>query len=71
VKAVVRVRQGASLDEAGVRRHAAASLAAFKVPEFVEFTDSPLPRNPAGKILKDPLRGRGSGAFDPNLLGSP
>jgi long-chain acyl-CoA synthetase len=69
VKAVVRLREGASLDGAAVRRHAAASLAAFKVPEFVEFTDSPLPRNPAGKILKDQLRGRGSGAFDPDLMG--
>jgi long-chain acyl-CoA synthetase len=69
VKAVVRLRRGASLDEAGVRRHAAASLAAFKVPEFVEFSDAPLPRNPAGKILKDQLRGRGSGAFDPDLIG--
>ena len=57
------------VDEDGVRRHAAAHLAAFKVPELVEFTDSPLPRNPAGKLLKDGLRGRGSGAFDPALLG--
>jgi fatty-acyl-CoA synthase len=69
VKAVVRLREGASLDDAGIRRHAAARLAAFKVPEFIEFTDAPLPRNPAGKILKDQLRGRGSGAFDPSLLG--
>jgi long-chain acyl-CoA synthetase len=69
VKAVVRLREGASLDDAGIRRHAAASLAAFKVPEFIEFTNAPLPRNPAGKILKDQLRGRGSGAFDPSLLG--
>jgi long-chain acyl-CoA synthetase len=51
-----------------VRRHAAAHLAAFKVPEFVEFSEAPLPRNPAGKLLKDQLRGRGSGAFDPELL---
>jgi long-chain acyl-CoA synthetase len=68
VKAIVRLEPGAALDEAGVRRHAADHLAAFKVPEFVEFSDSPLPRNPAGKILKDQLRGRGSGAFDPDLL---
>jgi len=69
VKAVVRLTPGASLDEEGVRRHVAAQLATFKVPEFVEFSDAPLPRNPAGKILKDSLRGRGSGAFDPDLLG--
>jgi len=68
VKAVVRRREGSRLDEAGVRRHVGASLAAFKVPELVEFTDALLPRNPAGKILKDQLRGRGSGAFDPDLM---
>jgi long-chain acyl-CoA synthetase len=69
VKAIIRLRPGASLDEEGVRRHVAAHLAAFKVPELVAFSDAPLPRNPAGKILKDSLRGRGSGAFDPDLLG--
>jgi acyl-coenzyme A synthetase/AMP-(fatty) acid ligase len=31
-------------------------MAAFKVPEFVEFTDEPLPRNPAGKLMKNQLR---------------
>jgi len=67
VKAVVRPMPGASLDEEAVRRHVASRLAAFKVPELVEFIDSPLPRNPAGKIMKDRLRGRGSGAFDPDL----
>ena len=69
VKAVIRLKKGAELDEDGVRRFVAAHLAAFKVPELVAFTDSPLPRNPAGKILKDQLRGRGSGVFDPELLG--
>ena len=69
MKAVVHLRKGAELDEDGVRRHVAAHLAAFKVPEFIVFTDSPLPRNPAGKILKDQLRGLGSGVFDPDLLG--
>jgi long-chain acyl-CoA synthetase len=69
VKAVIRLAPGASLDEEGVRRHVAAHLAAFKVPEFVELSGAPLPRNPAGKILKDSLRGRGSGAFDPEFLG--
>ena len=69
VKAVVRLRPGASLDEAELRRHVAERLAAFKVPEQVEFRDTPLPRNPAGKVLKDQLRGRGTGAFDPELLG--
>ena len=42
------------------RRAARASsrerLAAFKVPTRVEFAAEPLPRNPAGKILKRELR---------------
>ncbi len=68
VKAVVRRKTGSSLDEVGVKRHVAAHLATFKVPEFVEFTDQPLPRNPAGKLLKNVLRGTGAVAFDPDSL---
>jgi long-chain acyl-CoA synthetase len=63
VKAVVRRRPGSSLDAEAVRRHVAAHLASFKVPELVEFTDAALPRNPAGKILKNLLRGSGKTAF--------
>jgi long-chain acyl-CoA synthetase len=63
VKAVVVRTRGASLGEDEVRRHVAAHLAAFKVPESVEFRDTRLPRNPAGKILKNILRGKGGGAF--------
>jgi len=63
VKAVVRVAPGASLSEDEVRRHVGAHLARFKVPELVELTDRPLPRNPAGKLLKNLLRGHGAGAF--------
>ena len=45
-------RAGAVLGNAeAVRRHVAAHLASFKVPERVEFTDAPLPRNPAGKLF--------------------
>jgi long-chain acyl-CoA synthetase len=57
VKAIVRPRAGARLAAEEVRRHVAAHLASFKVPEIVEFTDQALPRNPAGKILKNLLRG--------------
>ena len=34
----------------------------------VEFIDAPLPRNPAGKILKNLLRGTGDVSFDPGSL---
>jgi long-chain acyl-CoA synthetase len=64
VKAIVRRVPGSSLGEAAVRAHVAAHLASFKVPEFVEFTDELLPRNPAGKLLKNALRGRGAVPFD-------
>jgi acyl-CoA synthetase (AMP-forming)/AMP-acid ligase II len=64
VKAIVRRVPGSQLGEAAVRAHVAAHMASFKVPEFVEFTDEPLPRNPAGKLLKNALRGRGAVPFD-------
>lgn len=60
VKAIVRRRSGSTLDAVAVQAHVAAHLAGFKVPEFVEFTDQPLPRNPAGKLLKNLLRGSGN-----------
>jgi long-chain acyl-CoA synthetase len=64
VKAIVRRVAGSALSEEAVRRHVAAHLADFKVPEFVEFTEKPLPRNPAGKILKNLLRGTAAVAFE-------
>jgi long-chain acyl-CoA synthetase len=56
VKAIVRRAPGAPIDENGVKDHVAAHLARFKVPEIVEFIEEPLPRNPAGKLLKNELR---------------
>lgn len=57
VKAVVQLRAGSTATEQDVRDHCSTHLASFKVPEYVEFRDEPLPRNPAGKILKQMLRG--------------
>jgi long-chain acyl-CoA synthetase len=59
VRAIVKRVDGSRLEAAAVQEHVAAHLARFKVPEFVEFTDEPLPRNPAGKLLKNALRDRG------------
>jgi long-chain acyl-CoA synthetase len=56
VGAVVQVRPGYSPSEAEIQQHVAAHLAAFKVPVRVWFAAEPLPRNPAGKILKRQLR---------------
>jgi steroid-24-oyl-CoA synthetase len=68
VKAIVRRVPGSTLAQEEIRKHVAAHLAAFKVPEFVEFTDQALPRNPAGKLLKNLLRGSGAVSFDPGSL---
>ena len=57
VKAVVQLRAGSTATEDDIKAHCSEHLAAFKVPEYVEFRDEPLPRNPAGKILKQLLRG--------------
>ena len=51
VKAVVVVREGASITEADVREWSAQSLAAFKVPAYVEFRDA-LPYTQTGKVMK-------------------
>lgn len=56
VKAVVRLVPASSLRAAEVQAYVASRLARFKVPEIIAFTDTPLPRNPAGKLLKNELR---------------
>jgi long-chain acyl-CoA synthetase len=57
VKAVVQLKPGSMVTAEQLRAHCAARLANFKVPEYVELRDEPLPRNPAGKVLKNLLRG--------------
>ena len=56
VGAIVQVRPGSRVTAGDVQEHVASRLAAFKVPVRVWFVDEPLPRNPAGKILKRQLR---------------
>src|SRR5947208_2097999 len=56
VGAVVQLRPGATVTEDELRAHVAQSLAAFKVPVKFWFRDEPLPRNPAGKVMKRDLR---------------
>ena len=55
LKAVVVVREGASLDADEVKKHVKANLAAYKVPRDVEFMDE-LPRTSTGKVLKRELK---------------
>jgi len=62
VKAVVQVRAGSTTTADDLREFCRERLANFKVPEYVEVRTEPLPRNPAGKVLKNLLRG-GESAF--------
>jgi long-chain acyl-CoA synthetase len=56
VAASVYVRPGMTLSVDELQAHVRARLAPFKVPSRVAIVDEPLPRNPAGKILKRELR---------------
>ena len=56
VGAVVTLAHGKTVSEQELKAHVAERLAAFKVPVRIWFRDEPLPRNPAGKILKRDLR---------------
>jgi acyl-CoA synthetase (AMP-forming)/AMP-acid ligase II len=53
--AAVRLRDGASLDQDGVRQLARLRLADYKVPAAVAFTTDPFPRNVTGKVDKKKL----------------
>ncbi len=57
VKAVVQLKPGSTTSAADLQRFCAEHLAAYKVPAHVDLVFQPLPRNPAGKILKQALRG--------------
>jgi long-chain acyl-CoA synthetase len=57
VKAVVQLKEGATATAEEIRDFCKKHLADFKVPTYIEVRDEPLPRNPAGKVLKNILRG--------------
>jgi long-chain acyl-CoA synthetase len=54
----VVAKDGAVLDEAGLREHCAAVLAKHKVPRHVWMLGEALPRNASGKFLRRELRER-------------
>jgi long-chain acyl-CoA synthetase len=56
VAAVVVLRPGRTVEAEEIMRHVAHRLAKFSVPTQIFFRSEPLPRNPAGKILKRQLR---------------
>ena len=53
-KAVLVLREGATVTEAELLEHCRAHLARYKIPKHVEFRGS-MPLSPAGKILKREL----------------
>jgi acyl-CoA synthetase (AMP-forming)/AMP-acid ligase II len=55
LKAVVVLRDGASVTDKDIKAHVKSNLAGYKVPREVEFVDE-LPRTSTGKVLKRELR---------------
>ncbi len=52
VGAVIVLRPGHKVTADELSRHVRERLAGFMVPTHMWFQDAPLPRNPAGKVLK-------------------
>ncbi len=53
---VASLREGQSLTLDEVVAHCTDKLGKFKIPKKLVITDQPLPRTPAGKVLKRLLR---------------
>jgi len=56
VGAVLVGAPGAELDVDAVIAYCREYLADFKVPQYIDVREQPLPRNPGGKLLKAALR---------------
>ncbi len=56
VGAIIVPAAGGELDIDAVLAHCRAHLADFKVPQYIDVREGPLPRNPGGKLLKGSLR---------------
>jgi long-chain acyl-CoA synthetase len=56
VACVICRQPDSDLTADGLRDFLAGTLAAFKIPSRIAFSDRRLPRNPSGKILKRELR---------------
>jgi acyl-CoA synthetase (AMP-forming)/AMP-acid ligase II len=63
VKAIVVPAAGARIDTGELAARCADKLAHFKVPTLWEVREEPLPRNAAGKVLKNVLSGEAENAF--------
>ncbi|MBI4672077.1 MAG: long-chain fatty acid--CoA ligase [Chloroflexi bacterium] len=58
---VARLKEGQSLTLDEVIAHCTGKLGKYKIPKKLVVTDQPLPRNPAGKVLKRFLREKMAG----------
>ncbi len=56
VGAIIVPAAGGGIDIDAVLAHCRAHLADFKIPQYVDVREAPLPRNPGGKLLKGALR---------------
>lgn len=56
VGAVIVPIPGMTVTPDGVVEALRGKIADFKIPQYIDVRESPLPRNPGGKILKSPLR---------------
>ncbi len=63
VKAVVVVEKGRAVSGVDLSAFVEGKLASFKLPTHWEIRTEPLPRNPAGKVLKPALRDGHSAVF--------
>ena len=56
VGAAIYLNPGHTASAEDIREHCAAQIAKFKIPRYIWFTDTALPRNASGKFLKRELR---------------
>jgi acyl-CoA synthetase (AMP-forming)/AMP-acid ligase II len=56
VGAIIFPKPGQTIDPRELVSFTKTLIADFKVPQFVAISETPLPRNPNGKILKPKLR---------------
>jgi long-chain acyl-CoA synthetase len=64
VHAAVVLRQGHDVRADELQRFCAEVLSRYKVPDVIGIRSEPLPRNPAGKVMKHVLTGAGESAFE-------
>jgi acyl-CoA synthetase (AMP-forming)/AMP-acid ligase II len=57
VKAIVVPRAGATVNDRELAEWVGETLAYYKVPEFWDIREEPLPRNATGKVMKHVLTG--------------